>query len=485
MTEGRCDLLLLACTAFVCFALVSDSLWSSGVDTGQHDVATAPEGVVTARLFRGEYHLMSNRSKALPGMVRMTVAMRASPAKGISISEVALVLLGEEEEGTGVQELAFSGLDFGEVGKIVSSGASDPMRFSLFGAEPCRLEAVISTNGETATGEVISPECGVSLRLTASEIDVRKIGRKVVHYSIWANLLAIIQIRCFLTQLRHTDEGPSVGKVSIVGVGMQALMDAYDSFLHLCLGLSAQYMFNTFAVVSLFKFMLFSLFEMRYLLAVWRSRRREAFGQGWEVVRRELTWLYSRFYGLLVVGLVMIYNFLPHLALIALCFQLYWVPQIVHDVRHGTRNALHPAFIVGIAVTRSLLPMYLWGCPVGVFSGDIYPRLPSAPSAGFCVGVVFLQLTQVGIMVAQRVIGPRWFVPWICLPHVYNYYRVVTAPVHAQNVDCVICMAEVGPEDPTHVITPCDHRFHRACLDKWMDIKMECPTCRAILPPLS
>lgn len=491
MTDGRCDLLLLACTAFVCFALVSDSLWSSGIEgTPQNELGPgSPEAVVTARLFRGEYHVLSNRSKVPPGFARMTIAMRASPAKGISVSEVSIVLLGDESGvGSALQELAFSGLDVGEVGRLMATGASDPRRFALFGPEPCRLEAMLSFNSESASGEVSSPECGVSLHLTATEIGVKKIGRKVVHYSIWANLLVIIQIRCFLTQLRHTEDGPSVGKVSIVGVGIQALMDAYDSFLHLCLGLSAQYMFNTFAVVSLFKFMLFSLFEMRYLLAVWRSRRREAFERGWEAVRRELTMLYSRFYGILALGLMLIYNCLSFLPLIALGFQLYWVPQIVHDIRHGTRNALHPGFIIGISITRGLLPMYLWGCPVGIFSGDLYPRLPSAPSFGFCVAVVLLQLVQIGIMAAQRVLGPRWFVPWICLPHVYNYYRVVTADMAAhfgQSVDCVICMAEVGLQDPTHVITPCDHRFHRACLDKWMDVKMECPTCRAVLPPLT
>ncbi len=32
--------------------------------------------------------------------------------------------------------------------------------------------------------------------------------------------------------------------------------------------------------------------------------------------------------------------------------------------------------------------------------------------------------------------------------------------------------------------TPCGHAFHPGCLMKWMEIKMECPYCRAILPHL-
>jgi hypothetical protein len=31
--------------------------------------------------------------------------------------------------------------------------------------------------------------------------------------------------------------------------------------------------------------------------------------------------------------------------------------------------------------------------------------------------------------------------------------------------------------------TPCNHRFHEDCLAKWMNMKLECPSCRAVLPP--
>jgi len=32
--------------------------------------------------------------------------------------------------------------------------------------------------------------------------------------------------------------------------------------------------------------------------------------------------------------------------------------------------------------------------------------------------------------------------------------------------------------------TPCCHCFHEDCLLQWMSIKMECPSCRRLLPPL-
>ena len=34
-----------------------------------------------------------------------------------------------------------------------------------------------------------------------------------------------------------------------------------------------------------------------------------------------------------------------------------------------------------------------------------------------------------------------------------------------------------------YMLTPCDHLFHEACLQRWMEHKLECPVCRATLPP--
>ena len=34
------------------------------------------------------------------------------------------------------------------------------------------------------------------------------------------------------------------------------------------------------------------------------------------------------------------------------------------------------------------------------------------------------------------------------------------------------------------MITPCKHQFHIKCLKKWMNLKLECPTCRKPLPPI-
>ncbi|KAL6535789.1 Transmembrane E3 ubiquitin-protein ligase fly2 [Orobanche hederae] len=71
------------------------------------------------------------------------------------------------------------------------------------------------------------------------------------------------------------------------------------------------------------------------------------------------------------------------------------------------------------------------------------------------------------------------------LPEKYSYYRRFHNQGTNQAVDCVICMTtiELSQRSNDCMVTPCDHFFHRSCLQRWMDIKMECPTCRRPLPP--
>jgi len=524
MPEGRCDLILLGWTAFVGFNLLSDFLWSgnpqqaSGSSTKGSDAAAALGSLAPApsELFRGQYRLVANGSVHEEGNLRLALASQQTSIASVRVSSLAMTFV-RSGGNSGLRafrasEMHFSGVEFAGVGEVTATG-----HFATLGGRSCRLDVSLRLGGggpqlassaasrggsqqgeappekgkrgsvpasartESLAGWLVATGCGFSGDFAAEAVDMVHLSQKVVHYSIMANALAILQMRFYLLQMKHTEEGPSAAKVSVICIALQALMDAYDSFLHLCLGLSTQYMFNAIAIVALFKFIIFSLLEARYMLIIWRQRRREVFDEGWDAARRELSWLYSRFYGVLVIGLILIYHNLDHLSSIILCFQIYWVPQILTDAYQGSRSAIAPAYAVGISASRTVLLLYLWGCPHSVFTGDAYPQLPGAPSTVFCVATVLLQGIQVTVMLLQRRWGARWFVPWRCMPWAYSYHGATRAE---PGTECVICMVEIEPEASRHVTAPCSHRFHRRCLEQWMDVKMECPTCRAALPPI-
>ena len=141
-------------------------------------------------------------------------------------------------------------------------------------------------------------------------------------------------------------------------------------------------------------------------------------------------------------------------------------------------------------------------------------------------------LVQMVVLLSQSHFGARFFIPSTFLPKKYNYHRVLHANRHYNNnthqspeenndgtssffsklfrggvrnkklkydrvvdnsndeeesvgevVDCVICVCEVDQSRPAlYMLTPCDHIFHTQCLEQWMQVKMECPTCRTQLP---
>lgn len=65
-------------------------------------------------------------------------------------------------------------------------------------------------------------------------------------------------------------------------------------------------LFNAFATAAFFEFVIFAIFEMRYLLMIWRARRASTV-EPW-VQQRELSLLYGRFYGFLLGGIFIMYN---------------------------------------------------------------------------------------------------------------------------------------------------------------------------------
>ena len=151
------------------------------------------------------------------------------------------------------------------------------------------------------------------------------------------------------------------------------------------------------------------------------------------------------------------------------------------------------------------------------------PPRPPQPHPTFepqmCSALVTWQALQVAVLFSQDFLGPQYMIPARFLPPKYDYYRPIPQQAlrrggaegpgqeghghgHGQGQgqgpgeeiemtdieggempECVICYNGIDVAGPgEYMVSPCDHLFHRACLERWMDIKLECPVCRAALP---
>ncbi|KAH8965494.1 hypothetical protein BDL97_04G121400 [Sphagnum fallax] len=341
-------------------------------------------------------------------------------------------------------------------------------------------------------------ECFSSLVVNATSVNVEVYYNKAVNYTLMVTFISFLQVLFLIRQMEHSSTQSvtpttccrplnhfGAAKVSLLMIGQQAIMDAYLCLLHLTAGILVESLFNAFATVAFFKFVIFSIFEMRYLLAIWKAQRPVASGEGWETMRRELTVLYTRFYGFLLGGILIMYELHNLLHYILLFFYSFWIPQIVASVVRDARKPLHPHYIVGVTLTRLAIPLYTFGCPKNFMGVET--------NLEWCIGLTTFLALQAAILLLQHYLGARCFIPHQMLPEKYSYFRRVQTSslqiVGADEttvVDCVICMASVDmtQQSTECMVTPCDHFFHAGCLQRWMDIKMECPTCRRPLPPM-
>ncbi|CAA0816230.1 RING/U-box superfamily protein [Striga hermonthica] len=318
-------------------------------------------------------------------------------------------------------------------------------------------------------------DCFSPMHLNATSVNTDIYYNKAINYTLMVTFISFLEVLMLIRQMEHSNTQSGTAKVSLLMVGHQAIMDAYICLLHLTAGILVESLFNAFATAAFFKFVVFSIFEMRYLLAIWKANR-PANGENWDVMRRELSALYSRFYAILLGGILIMYEFHKFLRVILLLLHSFWIPQICINVIRDSRKPLHPYYILGITATRIAIPLYVFGCP--------HNFMRIEPNSSWCICLAFFMGLQASILLLQHYFGARCFIPRQVLPEKYSYYRKYPQGSN-QAIDCVICMntIEFGLHSSDCMVTPCDHFFHSCCLQRWMDIKMECPTCRRALPP--
>ncbi|XP_056843449.1 transmembrane E3 ubiquitin-protein ligase FLY2-like [Raphanus sativus] len=201
------------------------------------------------------------------------------------------------------------------------------------------IEGLMESPAVDDDGDCFSP-----LLLNATSINVEVYYNKAVNYTLMVTFVSFLQVLLLIRQMEHSNTQSGAAKVSIVMIGQQAIMDSYLCLLHLTAGIFVESLFNAFATAAFFKFVVFSIFEMRYLLTIWKATRPSNSGEGWETMRRELSFLYSRFYGILLGGILIMYELHNYMRWVLLLMYSFWIPQIVANVvRDVSPNTLVPA----------------------------------------------------------------------------------------------------------------------------------------------
>ncbi|KAJ2642927.1 hypothetical protein GGF44_001419 [Coemansia sp. RSA 1694] len=362
---------------------------------------------------------------------------------------------------------------------------------------------------------MFSPACSVSVATPAGQtivgIGARAYVLRVLRYAMAAALGLAALLLLLERQMRHTPTPARLARVSYHSLALQAIVDSHVFVLHAiaCTALGS-FAFLAAGAVAFVVFTALLVLVMRYVAAVWRAQQPSATTP--DDCRRCLVRMYVAAYFSLVAAVVATYAYLdtqrplPAAVLAALMAvaHAYWVPQIWRNVKRDTRCGLRWDYVVGTTAVRLFFPLYAFAY------ADNVAFVRPAPLVW---GLAAFSVAQVAVLLMQDVLGARFFVPECLRPEAHDYHPPMPLLDEGDGADsdlernslssdaaaaagpvCAVCIlpvdttppADNGPDraPPPYMVTPCAHMYHTECLQTWMEIKLECPVCRARLPPL-
>ena len=111
-------------------------------------------------------------------------------------------------------------------------------------------------------GTLVSDNCGMVLDINATYVRLEEYYAKAVNYTLMITIVSFLQVLLLIRQMESTSTQASAAKVSLLSIGIQAIMDAYLCLLHLTAGIVVEALFNAFATAAFFEFVIFAIFEM-------------------------------------------------------------------------------------------------------------------------------------------------------------------------------------------------------------------------------
>ena len=362
---------------------------------------------------------------------------------------------------------------------------------------PFRLNGAVSAHpsprdwhGLPATrlaAELLSAECGLALGFDVQLIQQEMLVEKAKTAAMLAAAMALAMTSLTARLIEGAASPAALSRISFACLCHQSLLDSCACLLHLTAGLMADQLFASYAGTALCFFALFSLLEMRLLAAIWRARQPNALSADWRGTTRAL---HTRFYASMLAAVLLVWLLRAWTVTLVLSLHSFWVWQIVHTTVSDASRPLTLRYVLGMSCARLPMPLYFLACPRNWARVDTQPVAAAALMAWMAV--------QAGLLTAQHLFGARCFIPERWRPPKFYYDRAATpqeraaagwedAEDSAEGLECVVCQMPLAREQPGErpsgrMVTPCAHFFHRSCLESWLAIKLECPTCRGLLP---
>lgn len=362
---------------------------------------------------------------------------------------------------------------------------NSPLTLYTNNKNPTKISADLSCTLNKNTAE-----CKVSktsfilqpLQLKGHRVGTNDMQQPIVSYSFIISCVSITLILAFSRQTQDCIASESVAKKTpIEFLILQSAIDLWYSIWHLYLSI-IYYMAHEYLILAGFMtFAVYLVIHGRLLMHCWKAQNPSLAQDGILLFKIRFS-IFESFWVMFILSFIPVFIIIKDYKILIVFISHSYLPLIYNSARYGYKNSVKPDVIVTITLARLFLLLYLFG-----FSHEF--MLPAADYVACLAFVLYLGVQVLVVLLQNK--QPRFFLPKICRPVTYSFFRDEEYERILEKSDCIICMTELNlaGNESSDILnysrtmhTPCKHMFHEDCLGNWMNLKMECPTCRTPLP---
>lgn len=359
-----------------------------------------------------------------------------------------------------------------------------------------------------------------TLDITSSIHNIKNDIRDVRNYSFMVLIIGLTQLYYVLNNLIiiMNDKKKCLG-MDLVTICITIITKALITSCHFyrCIIASEDEISYYYGIISIVFVVDLSIFEIRTLYLCFKANFSTLNETNPNLFRQKLFIFACLFYIIIFTSLILCRLIVMNFPCLFFLFFSSWFFQIEHSIRKGTRPPMSYHYIISSTIAKIFFPIYLKSNPYNIFE--------LKPSYYKTWIVVLTVLIEICIIFLQKNYGSRFLIPnyFQCNDQYNYYYDDISIEKHiSKNPDCIICLGALKFTDEnqelekkiiqdnqdtilflilnkikqmidifknyfrkkTYMITPCDHIFHRICLEKWLEFKNVCPYCKQNIPSL-
>jgi hypothetical protein len=331
-------------------------------------------------------------------------------------------------------------------------------------------------------GSVSFPDQEIKFEFSARQVVKNDFLDEVVLYFVIYVSLAVAEFVAFSMHIEYSAGSAYRAKgISLLYVGMNASIDMALTFWHFGFIFTDLFSIDLLYIPCSCSLILCLIAINPLALTVWKAQNPQA-----SYVRNrqsEEASFRGRYTAGVVLSAIGFYCLGTWKKLLIFVLHLFFIPQIVKNVYENYRHSIKPTVYILIAGSRFGVIAYYFG------SNSNF--LVWRPNHEFVVLLGVVLGLQIIILHLQTKYGPRFFLPKRWLDQAaFSYYRSRAEEELMEPQDCCICLnplnlgsiVEAGVGRTVH--TPCNHHYHLECLQSWISVNAQCPTCRRDIPEI-